>query len=478
MNRPRVDVATLRATHPLPEVVAAGGVRLRAQGRGWMGCCPFHDDTTASLSVDGVPDRFHCFGCGATGDVIDFVQRLYGLTFPEAVAHLQGQTPHPRLTQPGRRPPGSMVRQVLPECPAWPPPDRAHEVNALAFAHYARPVAHATAVSHLRRRRGIDVTALETKLGAAVVGHTGHGWTTLTDHLRDAGVTDDELLALDLAQPTRRGTLIDTLRDRLVVPVTTGDGRIAGLIGRDTSGDPRAPKYRNPTRTTTYDKATTCYQPAPTRNPNATVVLVEGPVDALAVAATTADAGRLPEFTALTAGGVAVTAAHAARAAHLTEGALVVGMDGDTAGRDGTTRWVDHLAIHAGRPVLVADLPTGRDPGDWLAQHGPNGLLLLDPAHAGAPGGPRQAGPEIVRATLARRPRDPVHAVFVALQPLLAALPAPQATDLATGATAEMTRQGWNPDHAFARALADAPLARSADRAYPTGATVTGPALT
>ena len=462
-----VDVVAIRAAHPLAEVVSAARVELRRRGHGLMGCCPFHDDTTASLSVDGVPDRFHCFGCGASGDVIDFVRRLHGLTFPEAVAHLEGRMPHPHLAMPAHRSPRPSPK------PAWPAPGRAYEVNALAWAHYTRPVGHATAVSHLRRRRGIDVTALEEQLGGPVVGHTGHGWTTLTDHLRGVGVTDDELVALDLAQPSRRDTLIDTLRDRLVLPVTTGDGRIAGLVGRDTSGDPRAPKYRNPTRTVTYDKATTCYQPAPTRHPQATVVLVEGPLDALAVAATTATAGRLDHFAALATGGVAVTAAHAARAAHLTQGRLVVAMDGDPAGRDGATRWADYLAVHAGMPVLVADLPTGQDPAAWLAQHGPAGLALLDPARADTAGGPRQAGPEIVRGVLARNRRDPARDVTAALQPLLAVLPAHQADDLAAGAVAEMTRQGWNPDHAFTHVLAAA--RRQAGRAP---AYTAGPALT
>ncbi|MFC8501309.1 CHC2 zinc finger domain-containing protein [Pedococcus sp. NPDC057267] len=455
MTGARVDVPAVRAAHPLPDVVAAAGVELRRQGRGWMGCCPFHDDTTASLSVDGIPDRFHCFGCGASGDVIDFIQRLHGLTFPQAVEQLEHGMPVTNSWTPAHH------RPVAPAQPDGPPPDRAYEINALAWEHYTRSVAHDAAVGYLRHHRGIDVTALELQLGRPVVGHAGTGWTTMTDRLRAAGVTDDDLLALDLAQTTRRGHLIDTLRDRIILPVTTADGRIAGLLGRDTSGHPRAPKYRNPTRTVTYDKATTCYQPSPS-HPGAAVVLVEGPLDALAVAATTATAARHHELTALATGGVAITPAHAARAAHLTRGPLVIAMDGDTAGRDGTTRWVDLLAVQAGRPVLVADLPDGRDPADWLAQHGSSGLALLDPARAGTPGGLRQPGREIVRAVLTRHPRDPRHAVTAALQPLFAVVPARQADDLATGAIAEMSRQGWNAHQAFTRHLAGA---RNAARA-------------
>lgn len=90
MSTHTVDVADVRRRHPIQDVVAAEGVELHRSGRGWMGCCPFHDDSTASLSVAGVQDRFHCFGCGVSGDVIDFVGRLRGLGFRDAVAHLDG----------------------------------------------------------------------------------------------------------------------------------------------------------------------------------------------------------------------------------------------------------------------------------------------------------------------------------------------------------------------------------------------------
>ena len=99
----RVDVDQLRARHRIEDVVAASGVDLRPAGRSLMGCCPFHDDHTASLSVGGVRDRFHCFGCGASGDVIDYVIRLHGLTFRDAVAHLDTQHRSP-VSSPVRPP--------------------------------------------------------------------------------------------------------------------------------------------------------------------------------------------------------------------------------------------------------------------------------------------------------------------------------------------------------------------------------------
>ena len=284
----RVDVEVLRSRHALPAVVESTGVALRPTGRGFIGCCPFHEDSTASFSVDGVPDRYHCFGCGASGDVIDYVARLKGLSFLDAVASLEtGGFPtavaHPRQ---------GMAASV--ETPIWPTRPRAFEIHALAWAYFTRPVSHATAAAILRRRRGMDVRDLESALGQPVVGLAGDGWTSLTDHLTRQGVSVEELLALDLARTSSRGTVIDVLRSRIVLPVREPDTRVRGFLARDTSGHPRAPRYLNPTRTVVFEKAMTLYRADHRATPpQATTVVVEGPLDALAIACATASAHRL-----------------------------------------------------------------------------------------------------------------------------------------------------------------------------------------
>ncbi len=85
-----VDLVALKQRHPLAEVVTAAGVQLRGQGRVRQGLCPFHDETAGSFTVYGDTARFHCFGCGASGDVLDFVQRTEGLTLPQAIRRLDG----------------------------------------------------------------------------------------------------------------------------------------------------------------------------------------------------------------------------------------------------------------------------------------------------------------------------------------------------------------------------------------------------
>jgi len=121
-----IDVAAVRAHFPIEQVVRSAGVELRPTGRGLTGCCPFHDDSTPSLSVAAIPDRFTCFGCGAHGDVIDFIQRLHGLSFVEAVRSLTTGSPIPPVAD----------RDGIPDVrPHTPPtfatsPARGFDINA------------------------------------------------------------------------------------------------------------------------------------------------------------------------------------------------------------------------------------------------------------------------------------------------------------------------------------------------------------
>jgi DNA primase len=184
--------------------------------------------------------------------------------------------------------------------------DRGYEINQVAWEHFATPVATKFAQSYLARRRGIDLAALrEFSGGAPVVGYARTGWTTLVSRLHDKGVSDDELLASDLAQLTGTGDLVDTCRGRIIIPVTDDAGQINGFIGRDVTGDYRAPKYRNPTRTATFNKSTILYRPTHhILAADANVVIVEGVLDALAIAAAAARRGEMDRFAPCTTSGV------------------------------------------------------------------------------------------------------------------------------------------------------------------------------
>ena len=204
---------------------------------------------------------------------------------------------------------------------------------------------------------------------------------------------------MDLAHRSNTGRLADTFHGRLMVPVRSAAGHIAGSSVAHVD-DRRAPKYRNPTRTATFDKSTGLYSPT-VASPGATAVVVEGPLDALAVAAAAATAGRLDQFWACSTNGVTVSPAQARRVTTSGATRIVIALDGDPAGAEGTRRWVDAVCRGIGTGAMVTQLPDGLDPADWLAQRGVDGLSAFDPAvevgdprpvHAGRAAHPRCVG--------------------------------------------------------------------------------------
>lgn len=216
--------------------------------------------------------------------------------------------------------------------------------------------------------------------GAAVqrrwqAGYAPAEWAALAGHLRTAGYPDRAIEAAGLGHPSSRGSLIDTFRDRAMLPIRTPDGTIAAFIGRaPASAGPDVPKYLNSPGTRLYRKSEILFGLWEARGPlahGARPVLVEGPLDAIAV--TTAGRGR---YAGLAPCGTAFTPQHAAalaRAADLPAAGVLVAFDPDPAGQRAAARAYRHLIPYT-ETVLAATLPTGADPAQILRDHGPAAL--------------------------------------------------------------------------------------------------------
>jgi DNA primase len=129
------------------------------------------------------------------------------------------------------------------------------------------------------------------------VGHTPATGTALVSALRQQGFSDDELVDSGLASRRLEGALLtDYYRQRVLIPVRDQQDRICGLIGRNI-GDARWPKYKNPPRTVAYDKSINLYQslPAPDASGVGRVVVVEGTIDAMAIAVAAIQGGPRPD---------------------------------------------------------------------------------------------------------------------------------------------------------------------------------------
>lgn len=254
------------------------------------------------------------------------------------------------------------------DCPV--PLPRLAQVNAMALHYYEQQLASGGwARDYLADRFGRDVA------GHPHVrpGYAPAGWTSLIDHLRAQGVTDEELRETALTTTTQDGRLIDRFRDRAVFPITDSAGQVLGFVGRrsPTLADdtPHAgAKYLNTPTTALFSKGAQLYGADPALLAGgATHVLVEGPMDAHAV--TLATDGMYVGVAPL---GTALTSEQTTQLARF-DGPVIVATDADLAGRMAAERAHWLLAQH-NVPTFAAPLPKGSDPASLLHDQGTNAL--------------------------------------------------------------------------------------------------------
>jgi DNA primase len=241
--------------------------------------------------------------------------------------------------------------------------DDIYRANQEALQFWVSGANRHAAASYLRRR-GINPASLPDPYR---VGYARPSWTNLVDHFDPTH--HRSALAAGLIVHTADGRNVDRFRDRVMFPIREPDGHIAGFIGRRLTTDPQAPKYLNTPATDAFTKARLFYglhegnlagglQP----------VLVEGPLDALAIAATAHATGQR-ELLPIATSGTALTPAHATQIAawcrHHSVGP-VIAYDPDPAGHAAALRAGELLRDHGVAPY-IATLPAGLDPADHLA---------------------------------------------------------------------------------------------------------------
>ena len=217
-----VDIADLKARNPLGDAVEAAGVALRGKGRVRQGVCPFHQEAEGSFTVYSDSERFWCFGCGAGGDVLDFVQRVEGLTLPEAIRRLDAGSPP--LTTTAARP----VATRQPTVPAVSHRDPGLLTAAVRF--YAARLRRSPVAKEYLASRGIGVDAA-TRMGLGYASGNG-----LRDYLDSLGFSPD--------RQRGSGLVLERGRERFAGMITVPDitsGRVRWLTARavDPAAKPR-----------------------------------------------------------------------------------------------------------------------------------------------------------------------------------------------------------------------------------------------
>lgn len=323
---------------------------LKLAGKSYKGLCPFHREKSPSFHVDRDKGLFYCFGCGTGGDVFKFLTLTERFTFPEAVEHVAGRVgielPKKRRTQ--RENDKDDLYEVM---------DDASE----AF-HQALQWTPNAADEYLKQRR-VPKEIIQ-KYG---FGFAPESWDYI---LRRLGQKHGErrLEQAGLITPRKeKNGFYDRFRNRLIIPIHSDTGALAGFGGRSLDGS--EPKYLNSPESELFNKSRLLYnlhrsKDAMRRYDRA--ILVEGYFDAIAI-----DFAGVPGVIASM--GTSLTAGQASLMRRFTRN-VVIAYDGDNAGRNATLRAAQVL-LAAGLNVSALDLQGEKDPDSLVQKRGVDGFL-------------------------------------------------------------------------------------------------------
>lgn len=339
-------------------------VQLRPAGERWVAPCPFHHETKPSFHVNPERGFYYCFGCQASGDVIDFYARINGLDFKQALIQLARET-----------------GVELDFSPMDPREKRQLEERQVYLRMYAQSVEHfqhnlATGQGVTPRKylnsRGLSAEMLDV----FSIGWSRPDWHGLENFLHSKGFGRDQAVACGLLVKNDQGKIYDRFRDRIMFPIHDLAGRVIAFGGR--AIDSSEPKYINSSETPIYTKGEHLYGLYQARRAivrDKRSLLTEGYLDVIAL-------HQFGFFQAVGVLGTALTAGQVKRLSGFCSRVDLV-FDGDQAGLKAAVRAAE-MFLAQGVHCTVVSLPEGEDVDSVLHAQGAGALQnMLDQAQGG-----------------------------------------------------------------------------------------------
>ncbi len=374
MVNARLHPRTIEAVKERADIVDVVGehVVLKKKGREFVGICPFHDDSKPSMTVSPAKQFYYCFSCGAGGNSIKFLMEFQRQSFSDVVLDLARRYQLPIETVDG--PQQERLRQQLSRR------DKLQRALALAsgwFRSQLRSPAGQGALKYLTEERALSPAVQD----AFELGYAPDQWDGLLTHLQQVeGLAPDLLEAAGLVVPRKGGNgFYDRFRHRVIVPIHDRQGRVIGFGGRSLDGS--EPKYLNSPETEVFEKGKHLFGLDKASNAirkDDRAVVVEGYFDVIALHA----AGITNAVASL---GTALSSQQITQLCRVSDSKrIVLNFDADGAGVRAANRAigeVEQLSLQGQLELRVLHLPTGKDPDEFLKDHGAGDYrALLDQA--------------------------------------------------------------------------------------------------
>lgn len=325
-----------------------GYVPLKKAGRNFVACCPFHTEKTPSFSVNSQKQFYHCFGCGASGNVISFLMEYAHKSFIEAVEMLAARL---GLSIPQGEYNAKQAKH-----------SSLYDVLRAAMDFYRHELEQDPKAMNYLQQRGIDAeTAQRFALGAAA-----DQWDRLYNHLINKKFSAESIAAVGLSVRSDSGREYDRFRGRVMFPIRDRRGRPLGFGGRSMDAEVQ-PKYLNSPETPVFHKGGELYglyEAEQVTRSLEHLIIVEGYMDVIALS----QHGIVNVVATL---GTATTSEHMQRVFRLTS-RIIFCFDGDNAGQKAAWRALEAAlpVLSDGREVRFIFLPQEEDPDSLVRKQG------------------------------------------------------------------------------------------------------------
>jgi len=326
-------------------------VQLKKNGRDYSGLCPFHREKSPSFHVSADKQLFHCFGCGASGNLIQFVMRMENLDFVEALKLM------------AERAGIELPEENYGNDELFAKKQRFWDMNKTAARFFYNCLTKtgegAEARDYLAKRQITKKTVVSYGLG-----YSPSAWDSLLNHLKTSGYTEEEICENSLAV-SRDGRIYDKFRSRVMFPIIDLRGHIIGFGGRiikEPSGDFKPPKYLNSSETVCFSKGNNLFSLNVAKNAEqSSIILSEGYMDVISVY----QAGIRNTVATL---GTALTENQAKLLSRYCREILIC-YDSDEAGVKATNRAIDIINSVGGKS-RVMKLGDVKDPDEFIKKYG------------------------------------------------------------------------------------------------------------
>ena len=346
MPLPEDFIMQLKQNNPI-ESVMGSYVSLKRSSRDYVCLCPFHSEKTPSCHISVGKQFFHCFGCGAGGDVITFVMKAENLEYIEAVRFLAQRA--------GMSMPDEAKNNDLSRLKA-----RILEINRMAARFFNQTLMKDSRGEKGRlyfKSRQLSPKTI-TKYG---LGYAPDEWRYLTDYLKSQGCREDEIVAANLARQSQKGGIYDSFRDRVMFPIIDLRGNVIAFGGRIIDGE--GPKYLNSSDTPVFKKSRNLFSlNFAKRSDERRLILAEGYMDVIAVNQAGFENVVATLGTALTPEQARIMSQYADE--------VIIAYDSDGAGQNATQRAINLLS-EAGVKTKIIKMEGAKDPDEFIKKFGP-----------------------------------------------------------------------------------------------------------